>query len=98
MTLRITDAAESDIEAAIGWYTERSMEAGLAFASKLRLALEHVEQYPLSGRSIDNEVRRFLVKDFPYLVIYRLLPPDQTPEVFVLLHTSRAPDSWRERG
>jgi plasmid stabilization system protein ParE len=66
------------------------------FIHAVTVAIQAAAERPLSFSIISGtEVRRVLVKDFPYSVIYRL----ESDRVFIfsIFHQSRNPIVWRGR-
>lgn len=75
------------------WYLERNPEAARRLLDALSLADREIGanpvRWPLVGRG--TEFRKFVLKDFPYLVVYRVAR-DGTAEVLTLHHARRNPD------
>jgi plasmid stabilization system protein ParE len=96
-TVRVVADAEAEFEAAARWYDEH---AGLRaeFVEAIDQAIfaiaEAPDRYPLwrSGPAY----RMFVVRRFPYLVLYRL--HDDYVEVIAFAHTRRRPGYWKSRG
>jgi len=90
-----TAQARVDFLSAIEWYHEQSPAAAQKFKLRVDLVLGRIVAFPESGALQPDGVRCVLVSGFPYLIYYF---PDATPIAIVaVFHTSRAPDSWRER-
>jgi plasmid stabilization system protein ParE len=75
-----------------------------ALARRLRKLVEdafrQIEQHPrrfakLETIPFEGEIRRFLLRKFPYLVIYEIHP--DLVEVLAVAHASRMPDYWVDR-
>jgi toxin ParE1/3/4 len=95
LILRIhTDAAE-EAEAARNWYAARSLDAARGFLVELENALEQVVAQPLAWPKYLHRTRSYLLRRYPYLVVYRL----QGEKIFVVAvaHASREPGYWRKR-
>ena len=96
MTYILHSAAETDIRDAGNYYRER---AGLQFSHSFFDAFEHamrsLAQYPLLGAPWQHNKRRFVMKRFPYAIIYEI----STGEIRVLAvaHHSRKPNYWKNR-
>lgn len=93
--LIVRPEAESDIAAAAQWYEEQRPGLSLAFRSALDRAFTAVSENPDRYAHIYRDVRRALVRRFPYGVFY----VDQGERIVVIgvLHTSRDPKLWRSR-
>jgi plasmid stabilization system protein ParE len=96
-TVRVVADAEAEFEAAARWYDEH---AGLRFEfveaidEAIFAIAEAPQTYPLwhSG----SAYRKFVVRQFPYLVLYRLR--HDYVEVIAFTHTRRRPGYWKSRG
>jgi toxin ParE1/3/4 len=100
LILKLHRRAEAEIREAAEWYGERELGLDRRFVAAVRAAFESLEvdheQYAtLETISEQNRIRRFLVQDFPYVVIYEIFEN----EVFVygVAHASRRPNYWRRR-
>jgi toxin ParE1/3/4 len=80
----------------MGWYSERvpGLERDL-YAAFLE-ALNVVAESPLTYQRVRGEVRRIVLRRFPYLLFYFIDEEVEPPEVVVLtfLHERRSPDRW----
>ena len=72
-------------------------QAGLGekFVAAVGAGLKQIEQSPVLWRRIRGDVRRYLVKVFPYGIVYAPRPG----EIFILavMHLKREPDYWLGR-
>lgn len=88
--------AEQDLREAATYYRER---AGSALSQALFTDFEHsiqlLMQHPLMGTSWINGKRRFIMKHFPYSIVYSV--EAEEIKVFAVAHHSRRPDYWRKR-
>ena len=97
MTLRliIRLEAEVDITDAAVWYQKQRPGLGQEFANEVHAAInsavENPRQFPRLRRKPD--VRRVLVKRFPYRVFF-ILRPDAIV-VFRVLHGARHDREWK---
>jgi len=77
------------------WYRERSDFAADAFLSALDRAVERIAEAPeLSARYVAG-TRRFLLRHFPYSVVYR--EKAGRIEIIAIAHGRRRPGYWRSR-
>jgi plasmid stabilization system protein ParE len=93
--LEISSEAELEIfEAALHYERERE---GLGFRFEAQIdtvfarLLDHPFQFPLA----EDDVRRALVRDFPYAVFFTTEADLIT--VLAVLHLRRHPDTWKRR-
>jgi toxin ParE1/3/4 len=89
--LSIHDLVKRDISEALSYYEDRSMQAAARFALQLEQTLAELSKHPgqhtpYLGSAI---FRRARLKDFPYLIIYRLR--GDAIRVTVLKHEKRHP-------
>ena len=91
MTLRlwIQPEAESDIENTFRWYEEQRVGLGHEFLLALEASLQHVRRYPYSKPKIHHELRRTLLRRFPYGVFYLLA--ERALVVVACFHCRRDP-------
>jgi plasmid stabilization system protein ParE len=94
-TLDILEEALSDAEDAARWYAERSESAAAAFVEELEHAIAAIQRMPATWPSFDHGTRRFLLKRFPYSVVYRT--DDQRIVIVAVAHAHRRPAYWRGR-
>jgi plasmid stabilization system protein ParE len=93
--LSLRPEAEADIATAAAWYEEQRPGLGFEFTRVVRAALAMIERDPLRYPSARAQVRRALVRRFPY-GIYFLAEPTHTV-VIACLHVRRDPHTWHSR-
>jgi len=88
------EARREAMDAAL--YYERQ-EAGLGdrFSDAIEAGLRQIQRSPFMWRCIRGDSRRFLVKTFPYGIVY--LPMEENLFVLAVMHLHREPDYWRKR-
>ena len=88
-------AAEVEYTQSLRWYAERNIEAARDFDAEFDRALgliaAHPERYPMC----DQRHRFFLMRRFPYQIIYRI--QSQQVVIIAVAHTARKPDYWAAR-
>ncbi len=94
-TLDILEEALKDAEDAARWYAERSGAAAAAFVTELEHAVVEIQRMPVAWPAFDHGTRRFLLKRFPYSVVYRA--DDKRIVVIAVAHAHRRPAYWRSR-
>ena len=87
--------AADEAEAAERWYRERSETASARFRRELDRAVDLICERPEVGSSYLTSTRRFLLRRFPFFVVYRFL--DERIEIVAVAHARRRPGYWRER-
>ena len=88
------DARWDAIEA-YDWYAERSQQAAEAFQRELQDAGSAIQRFPLRWATYLFGTRRYLMKRFPFVVVYRIAP--ERIEILAVAHGRRKPGYWKER-
>lgn len=91
--LIISPEAEADADDAAGWYELRRQDTGRRFLRALGLVLDRIAQNPLQFPIVDHDIRRALMRRFPYGVYFTL--DDSTITVLAVVHLHRKPESCR---
>ena len=65
------DEAGRDYDAAFEWYLERSPDAAVRFDAAVQRAIDEIGAAPQRWPRGPHDTRRFLLRGFPYLLIYR---------------------------
>jgi plasmid stabilization system protein ParE len=94
--IRLRPQVEREIVEAMAWYESRSEGLGVAFwwacAQTLFLVADNPEMY----RAVHSDVRRAILRRFPYALFYRFDGSDVV--LLACLHENRSPELWPERG
>ena len=87
--------AREEFLAAIDYYNEAEPGLGMAFYSEVEAAIGLIENYPDLWTEIDDNIRRCLVRRFPFAALYS----KEAGRVFIyaIMHTKREPNYWRNR-
>jgi plasmid stabilization system protein ParE len=93
--LTILPQAELDVSDAAAWYEERRTGLGDEFLDELDSILRRVITDPLQFPKIKNQIRRALLRRFPYSVYFGLTR--ETVELVAVLHQRRDPRTWERR-
>lgn len=88
-TLAFTARASADIEEAYTWYETRRVGLGTEFQSELSRLFHLLEAMPEAGPVVHANLRRLLVRRFPFVLYYRLT--DSAIEIRGCLHQRRDP-------
>ena len=95
MTLSFLDAAQSEFEKATDYYEQQRAGLGFEFAEEVEQALKRIKHYPEAWSPLSPRVRRCLVNQCPYSVIYEV-----RSEIIIIVaiqHHHQEPESWRTR-
>ena len=90
---KIIPAAARELEEAALNYEAASEGLGVDFMAEFDRAMELVIAMPHAWLPVDAEYRRYLLRRFPYALIYRL--DGSLVIVTSVFHQHRRPDSWR---
>lgn len=93
--LIIKPLAEADIEEAQAWYEGQREGLGDEFLQELEGSLSRVCSAPEAHAMIHKNVRRALLRRFPFGVFYRV--EEATVVVLAVKHHKQHPRSWKRR-
>ena len=92
---RFISVAAREFLAEVAYYDEAKPGDGARFTAAVEHATARALAFPLAGSPSAAETRRMLVRDFPFLLVYR--PERDGIVVFAVAHTSKRPNYWRPR-
>ena len=92
---RLLSEARRELEAAVSFYDSVYPELGRDFALEVRALCQRIAESPLSGVEVRPEIRRRILRRFPYAVLY-VIEHDEVIIVAVA-HQRRCPGYWAER-
>jgi plasmid stabilization system protein ParE len=93
--LEYLDEALEEAEAAARWYAERSPAAALGFSDEIDAAESAIIQLPEAWPRFDHGTRRYLLRRFPYSIIYRI--ESNRVLIVAVAHGHRRPGYWKSR-
>lgn len=84
--------ADAEFREAALFYEREQAELGFRFVDAIESGFRQIERSPFTWRCIRGDIRRFLVKTFPFGIVYAPV----ANEIFVLavMHLKREPDYW----
>jgi len=100
VTLRVLELAENEAIDAACWYENKCDGLGVDFLSRYESILTAIEADPhrfplLETLTTERNIRRCVMKRFPYYVVYELL--DSETVVLAVAHSHRRPNYWQRR-
>ena len=95
--VRVTELAHGDMHEALLWYEEKQPGLGDRFVKEVEKHYSILEKRPLSGQEVEADIRRLVMKIFPYVLIYTYHAETNLVEVFAIHHAARNPRLWRNR-
>jgi len=95
MTFSFHPDAESEFHEAIDYYEGGEHGLGYDFSIEIHAAIQNIVNYPTAWPVIEEDIRRCLVRRFPYGVVYSI----EQRGIFILaiMHLRRHPDYWKNR-
>jgi plasmid stabilization system protein ParE len=87
--------AERDFAEAVLWYDSKQLGLGDAFLEAVATSLNDVAANPLRFPIVHRDVRRALLRRFPFAVYFALRGSEV--QVIACMHGSRDPKRWQLR-
>ncbi|MBI1831214.1 MAG: type II toxin-antitoxin system RelE/ParE family toxin [Planctomycetes bacterium] len=87
--------AQRDLDEGIAWYSKEKKGLGRKFAAAVRQVVKGLRRMPKRHAVVFKDVRRAVVKGFPYVVYYRVIDPDVV--VISIFHSLQDPEKWQSR-
>ena len=87
--------AEEELLYAVDYYEECSPGLGTDFSFEVYAAVKQIIAHPEAWMVLDGDIRRILLKRFPYGLLYSLI--DDEIYILAVMHLRRDPDYWRQR-
>ena len=94
-TFRLLKEAEREIRSGFSFYDAQSPGLGGDFAIEVRRLCRRICEYPELGTEVLPDIRRRLVRRFPYSIYY--LVEDSEIVVLAIAHQNRKPRYWTSR-
>lgn len=89
------DEARREFDEAFDWYSRQRSVLGLVFEGAVQRTFELIAENPGSCAAVWGDIRRAVVRRFPYCIFYR--PHPDRIEVLAVFHASRNPSEWQRR-
>jgi hypothetical protein len=64
--------AQSEIAEAAGWYEKQKRGLGRELTREVRAAVARLKENPFLYQTVDEEMRRMLLHDFPYGIFFEV--------------------------
>ena len=94
-TISFNEQARSEIREAAHYYGLESPPLRVAFLDAIDVALAELLEYPKSAPVVRGNIRRKLIRRFPYSLLDTLRPGEI--RILAVMHQSRRPFYWRGR-
>ncbi|HWB63975.1 MAG TPA: type II toxin-antitoxin system RelE/ParE family toxin [Chitinophagales bacterium] len=93
----VTEEAKEEIIAAKLWYEKQQPGLGLDFISAIKYHINSLKTDVAEHKPVYDNIRRILVKRFPYVIYYSRDAKERTVKVYAVLHDKQDRRSLRER-
>jgi toxin ParE1/3/4 len=93
--LIIRPEAEVELTEAYGWYEDRLRGLGSEFLISVDATIHAIVRKPQQFAKVHKEVRRALLRRFPYVVFF--LEEDSRIIILGFFHAKRDPKHWHKR-
>jgi plasmid stabilization system protein ParE len=95
LPVRLLPEARAEFDDAADWYEQKQTGLGRAFIARVGEVLNRIGINPKLHQVVYKDVRKAVVKQFPYVVLYR----EDAGEVVVIsvFHGARDPSVWQSR-
>ncbi|PIX96372.1 MAG: hypothetical protein CO126_07185 [Hydrogenophilales bacterium CG_4_9_14_3_um_filter_63_34] len=96
MKVRFLSEADVEFRESARYYEDKAPGLGVAFIAEVHRVAAIVASQPSIGSPVDDELRKFILRRFPYNVIYSI----EGDEVVMtsVAHHKRRPFYWSRRG
>lgn len=91
----VDEGAREDLVVAVRWYRSQRREIGAEFLQAVAAAVEMIAAAPERWQPIGDGYRRYVLRRFPYVVIYEI--EQGRVIITAIAHGRRSPGYWRER-
>jgi plasmid stabilization system protein ParE len=95
MRLRLSAAAEAELDEAVAWYRAQAGSLSQRFLDEIRAGRDRIGAHPNAWQPLGDGIRRYRLATFPYGLIYEIV--DGEINVLAVAHLHREPDYWRNR-
>lgn len=95
MILRFTPDADAELTEAREWYSHKRKDLDLEFMQCIDDTLSRIVDNPHLFPLIYRDVRRAIVRRFPYTILYEAGAVEI--QIVAVFHSIRDPDSWKVR-
>lgn len=95
MRVRLEPPANDEFAEAAAYLTDQSSQAAERFVIEMAAAMQLLVQFPRIGTPLHGDMRRLLLRTFPYQLIYRVLGDEV--RIYAVAHLKRRPGYWSER-
>jgi plasmid stabilization system protein ParE len=96
MIVEYHPALEAELNEIKNWYNARVPNLGVEFIDEIERQIFRIASNPKQWMVISGDLRRALVKRFPYVIYFRQVGPNRV-RITAVKHQRRHPSIGRER-
>lgn len=94
-TIKFRSEARDDYKEAIAYYDSFSNQIGDKFIATIDIVLDRLKIFPFSYPILEQEVRKAVVPNYPYVLLYFI--ETTTITIISVFNTKQNPTKWLER-
>lgn len=95
MSFEFHPEALEEYQDAAHYYEGCQLGLGDRFITAVEQAIQRIVKNPVQGRVLEQDVRRFLTRVFPYSVLYSI--ESDYILIIAVMHCHREPGYWKHR-
>jgi plasmid stabilization system protein ParE len=80
---------------AVSYYAKVNTRLARSFIKAVERGIEDILHHPEAWQSVEEDIRRHLIKRFPFGIYYSIEP--NSILIYAVMHMSRHPDYWKTR-
>lgn len=93
MKSRFVKPAEDELAEAVDHYDQITAGLGDRFLAEVRASVRLIENFPKGSRAIIRQVRRKVLLEFPYSIVYTIAEHEVV--ILAIAHQKRRPRYWK---
>lgn len=94
--VRFLAPAEEEMNASAQYYEQQLPGLGYRFLDEVDRGIRAIKALPKAAPVIHPNIRRKLIRHFPFALLYRIDPTEIA--ILAVMHLRRKPDYWLNRG
>jgi len=95
MNLIFNELARDELKDAFEFYDLEFPGLGFTFREEIKKSLRRIQDYPTAWPSVTKEIRKYLLHNFPYKILYSI--EKDHIHVIAIAHQHRKPNYWIDR-
>ena len=95
--VRIRKEALIEIQEVVSWYESIKIGLGSIFKINISKYIDQLEIYPFMYGIRYDDIRCIPLKQFPYMVHYRIIENKKEVQILAVINTHRNPKIWCQK-